>query len=74
MTTPVAKVLQRDIAKVLREVEKHPRVKRLLVDVVAGTIAIDLTDDQIEMLPNGQPSQQRALFPTRAVPKKKVVL
>jgi hypothetical protein len=71
MATPAAKVRQADLARVMREAKKHG-AKRVHVDVGGGTIDIFLTDDQMEMLPNQQPP--RAMFRTRPVPKKKVVL
>jgi hypothetical protein len=73
--TPKPKVLQRDIARALREAKKHG-AKRIHVDVVGGGIDIFLTDDQ--MLGLGQhPTPPRTgppYDPPPGGPKRKVSL
>jgi hypothetical protein len=74
MTTPVAKVLQRDIARALREAKKHG-AKRVHVDLLGGGIDIFLTDGQVEVLPEQQhPTPPSRGFHSRPDPKQKVVL
>ena len=75
MATPVAKVLQRDIARALREAKKHG-AKRVHVDVVGGGIDIFLTDDQIvSPFPIREPAPPRkGLFdPVPGGPRKKAI-
>lgn len=73
MTTPAGKVLQRDIARALREAKKHG-AKRIHVDVVGGGIDIFLTDDQM-LTPDQHKPERRGLFdPPPGGPKRKVIL
>lgn len=75
MTTPKPKVHQRDIARILREADKHPRVKRVDVDLGEGKVSIFLADGEPLLVDSHHDEPPReAMFQIRAVPKKKVVL